>query len=484
MNDASILDLTAEQLTAAYAAGELSPLRATEAVLRRIELTDPQLNAFCLVEREGALAQARVSEERWRRHEPLGPVDGVPCSIKDMLLTAGSPTLRGSRTVRQDQPWVEDAPAVARLRESGAVLIGKTTTPEFAWKAVTDSPLTGVTRNPWDPTRTPGGSSGGASAAVAAGAGPLAVGTDGGGSIRVPAAFSGVVGVKPTYGRVPAYPASPFGTLSHVGPLTRTVADTAALLDVVCAPDSRDWSALAPPVGRFRDALQGTEGLRGMRVAYCPDFDGRVSVHPEVEQRVHEAVQVMERLGALVERVDPPMLTERDPVEAFHTLWFAGAAKVLEQLPEERFQQLDPGLRDICAQGAGVTALEYLGAVRTREALGVAMGRFHETWDLLVTPSVPVPPFEAGREVPSSAGNAERSDAEKSTRWTSWAPFSYPFNMTQQPALSLPCGLADGLPVGVQLVGPRHADARVLRAAHAMESAGVGCGQRPPMPRD
>lgn len=237
--------LSARELVDAFRAGVLSPVEAARACLDRIAAVDGGVNAFCLVDEEEALASARASEARWRAGAPLGPVDGVPTAIKDIFLTRGWPTLRGSRLIDPDQPWEEDAPSTARLRESGAVLVGKTTTPEFAWKGVTDSTLTGITRNPWDLTRTPGGSSGGAAAALAAGMVPLATGTDGGGSVRIPASFCGIVTIKPTYGLVPLFPASPFGTLAHAGPMTRTVEDAAVMLDVMARPDSRDWSGLS-----------------------------------------------------------------------------------------------------------------------------------------------------------------------------------------------------------------------------------------------
>lgn len=472
--ETGLADLTAAGLVRLYAAGEASPVEAAAAVLDRITATDPAVNAFCLVEAGAALDQARASEERWRRGEPSGLVDGVPCTVKDLLLMKGGPTLRGSLAVSPDQPWTEDAPSVARLREHGAVFVGRTTTPEFGWKGVTDSPLTGITGNPWDPSRTAGGSSGGAAAAVALGAGPLALGTDGGGSVRIPAAFSGVFGLKPTYGRVPLFPASPFGTLAHVGPMTRDAADAALMMDVICGPDCRDWSALAPPPAGFRAALaDGAEGVRGLRIAYSPSFGGAVAVDPEIAALVERAVGVLEELGAEVERADPApgLLGGPEPLEAYHTLWFTGAAKVVQHFTDGQRARLDPGLREAVAAGARTSALEYLGAVQVRASLGAVTGRFHETYALLVTPTLPIAAFGAGRNVPR--GSDERW-------WTSWTPFTYPFNLTQQPAASVPCGLTrEGLPVGVQLVGARHDDALVLRAAHALMEAGVGTGGRP-----
>src|SRR5262249_9609907 len=195
----------------------------------------------CLIDPDTTLAQARASEERWQNGEPIGALDGVPVAIKDLVLSKGWPTLRGSKTVARDQPWDQDAPAVARLREHGATFIGKTTTPEFGWKGTNDAPLTGITRNPWNLQKTPGGSSGGSGSALAAGYCPLAIGTDAGGSIRIPASFSGVFGHKPTFGLVAAWPASPFGTLAHLGPMSRTVEDAALFLEIIAEPDARDW---------------------------------------------------------------------------------------------------------------------------------------------------------------------------------------------------------------------------------------------------
>ncbi|MFI0727680.1 amidase [Streptomyces sp. NPDC021225] len=466
-----IHDLTAVQLLERYASGQLSPVEATRAALGRIEQIQPEVNAFSRVDAEAALRQAEESAERWRRGEPAGLVDGVPVSVKDILLQRGGPTLRGSLTVEAEgRAWDEDAPSVARLREHGAVFLGKTTTPEFGWKGVTDSPVYGVTGNPYDPRRTAGGSSGGSAAAVALGAGPLSLGTDGGGSVRIPASFCGVFALKPTYGRVPLYPASAFGTLAHVGPMTRDAADAALLMDVISGPDWRDWSQLAPPEGSFQEAITaGRGGVDGLRVAYSPALGGSAAVDPEVAAAVRRAVDLLAGLGASVEEIDPGI---EDPVEAFHTLWFSGAARVVQPLGQDKWELLDPGLREICAQGASYSALDYLAAVDVRMALGHAMGRFHSAYDLLVTPTLPITAFEAGVEVPKGSGHS---------RWTGWTPFTYPFNMTQQPAASVPCGLsAEGLPIGVQLVGARHADALVLRAAHALYEAGLADGVRPP----
>ncbi|AZS87048.1 amidase [Streptomyces griseoviridis] len=458
-----LTELTATRLLDGYRKGDFSPEDATRAALDRAERVQPEVNAFVRLLPDEALARARDSAERWRRGEPTGVLDGVPVTVKDIILLRGSPTLKGSRTVVPGGRQDEDAPSVARLREAGAVFIGKTTTPEFGWKGVTDSPAHGVTRNPHDPSRTAGGSSGGAAAAVALGAGPLALGTDGGGSVRIPAAFCGIFALKPTYGRVPLYPASAFGTLAHVGPMTRDAADAALMLDVIGVPDARDWSALDGAPGSFAAALGG--GVRGLRVGYSPSLGGQVAVRPAVAAAVRRAVERLAGLGAYVEEADPDFT---DPVDAFHTLWFSGAARVTERLGPAQRALLDPGLREIRAAGARLSALDYLAAVDVRMELGRRMGRFHERYDLLVTPTLPITAFEAGAEVPKGSGLR---------RWTGWTPFTYPFNLTQQPAATVPVGTdGDGLPVGLQIVAARHRDALVLRAAHALYEAGFTAG--------
>jgi aspartyl-tRNA(Asn)/glutamyl-tRNA(Gln) amidotransferase subunit A len=432
-------------------------VEVTAAVLERIEALNPVLNAFNLVDAEGAISQARASEARWMSGAPKGLLDGVPVSIKDLVLTKGWPTLRGSKTVDPQGPWNDDAPATARLREHGAVLLGKTTTPEFGWKGVTDSPLTGITRNPWNKAKTPGGSSGGAAAAVASGMGPLAVGTDGGGSIRIPCGFTGLFGIKCSFGRVPAWPLSPFGTVAHVGPMTRSVADAALMLNVLALPDARDWHALPHEPRDWRTGLE--HGVAGLRIAYSPDL-GYAKVDPEVAAIVRDAVRVFEDLGAKVEEKNPGF---EDPAPVFTTHWFAGAAFLLKGIPKDKHALIDPGLREVAAQGEKITAHQLLDAQLKRGALGTHMNLFHRDYDLLLTPTLSIAAFDAGKEV---------ADQMLQHRWTEWTPFSFPFNLTQQPAASIPCGLTKaGLPVGLHLVGPRYADALVLRAARAFESA-------------
>ena len=323
---------------------------------------------------------------------------------------------------------------------------------------MTDCALTGITRNPWDTGRTPGGSSGGAAVAAALGMGVLHVGSDGGGSIRIPAGFTGIFGLKPSFGRVPAYPASPFGTVAHVGPMTRTVGDAALMLDVLGSARHRDWFAL-PYDGRdWRIGLD--DGVRGLKIAFSPTL-GYVEVEPEVADLVASAAGAFVELGAVVEEVDPGFA---DPTDIFVPHWYVGAANLLRAFTDRATRAgWSRACRRSRPQGAKIPLLDYLGAVRRRAELGAAMRRFHETYDLLLTPTLPLAAFAAG---------IERPDPATQPRWFHWAPFSNPFNLTQQPAASVPCGLtAAGLPVGLQIVGPMHADALVLRAARAFEAA-------------
>jgi aspartyl-tRNA(Asn)/glutamyl-tRNA(Gln) amidotransferase subunit A len=457
-------DLTqtpAHELLALYRSGQASPVDVTQAVLKRIERVNPQINAFCLVDEQAALASARASEARWQSHRqqgtPVGALEGVPASIKDLILTRGWPTLRGSRTIDPNQPWEVDAPATARLREAGAVLLGKTTTPEFGCKGETNSPATGITRNPWNLNHTPGGSSGGTAAAVAAGLGPLSVGTDGAGSVRIPAAFCGNVGLKPSFGRIPAYPLSPFGSVAHLGPHTMSVRDAALMTNVLKQPDARDWTSLPPDATDYTVGLE--DGVRGLRIAYSPTLGFAQNVHPEIAAAVANAVKQLEALGAHVEQVDPGF---EDPLDITTGLWFLGAYTVWTGLSAEQQALADPDFRAEAALGAQLSALQVQQLNQRRGVLGSHMRQFMQRFDLLVTPAVSIPAFEA-RPAGSAPMNPESM--------LGWTPFSYPFNLTQQPAITVPCGLTrSGLPMGLQIVGPMFGDALVLRAARAYES--------------
>jgi len=446
--------MTAKQLTAAYARGHLSPVEAAAAAMDRAEVINPIYNAFTQIDREGGMTAARASEARWRAGAPLSEIDGVPTTLKDIVWVKDRPVRYGSATT-PDSPMQADAPAVERLRKAGCVFIGQTTTPEFGWKAVTDSPAFGITRNPWNPDKTPGGSSGGAAVAAATGAGVLHLGTDGGGSIRIPAAFAGIVGLKPSFARVPAYPPSAFGTVAHLGPMARTVDDLRAMLAAMSGPDPRDWyqgaavmpSLAPPPVAMSR-----------LRIGYWSRPPSG-QVDSEVAMLVASALQRIAAEGAEVTPVDLPK--EDDLLGLFHLHWFTGAAARLVQVPEALRASLDPGFQAIARVGAEVTATTLVAAQARRAAFGVGMDRLLAEHDVIISPAVAIPAFGAGCEVPEGSGM---------TRWTEWAGFSYPVNLSQQPACVIPCGhVASGLPAGLQIVGARGDDARVLAIAAMLE---------------
>lgn len=452
-----IFMMPATELVARYKAKSLSPVEATQAVLDRIDAVNETYNAFCVVDADRALTDARESEARWQRGEPAGLIDGVPATIKDLMLSKGWPTLRGSKTVDPDQAWDEDAPIVARMREHGAVFLGKTTTPEFGWKGVTDSPVSGSTGNPWNPALCSGGSSGGAAVATALGMGTLNIGSDGGGSIRMPGAFCGIFGIKSTFGVVPAYPQSAMSTLSHHGPMTRTVSDAALMLSVISEPDPRDWFA-GPPLGiDYRDGLE--DGVRGLRVAYSRDL-GWAWCDPDVAALVDKAVSAFAEMGAEVEEIETVF---DDPTEVMVTHWSVGLAVLVDGMSEEQRAVMDAPLLELAEQGRAVDVVALRHIEMAREALGRRMSLFHTEYDLLMTPQLPLTAFPTGNEVPPGRGM---------TRWWEWSPFTYPFNLTQQPAATVPCGLtSDGLPAALQIVGAKYADPLVLRAARAYETA-------------
>ncbi|MBK8016995.1 MAG: amidase [Betaproteobacteria bacterium] len=451
-----ILSLSARDLLEHYRRRTLSPVEVTQAALDRISLLQPEYNAFAWVGAEEALDAAFESEQRWFRGEPLGLTDGLPTTVKDLLLCKGWPTRRGSRAVVSDPPWEEDSASVARLREQGAVILGKTTTPEFGWKGVTDSPLTGVTRNPWDSRLTPGGSSGGAAVAAAFGMGVLHVATDGGGSIRIPAGFCGMFGFKPTFGVVPVHPHPPPWTLWHQGPIARTVDDAALMLNVISRPDDRDFYA-APPLSV--DYLESRDdGLRGLRIGYSRTL-GYARVDADVAGCVDAAVEGMASLGAHVEEID---LALDDPIDIMQPMWSVALAMAVEPMPGDRRALVEPALLDLSAQGFTLSALEYRALERRRETLGRRLNQLCHRYDLLVTPQLATTAFAVNCEVPPDRGM---------TRWWEWSPFTYPFNLSQQPAATIPCGFAaNGLPVAMQWVAAKFEDAKVIRAARAYEA--------------
>lgn len=461
-----VLEMSASDLMLAYRGGALSPVDALRAVLDQVGRLDDRIQAFREVDEEGALRDARASEQRWRQGMPCGPLDGVPVSVKDMIATRGMPTLFGSRTVPSDYLADVDAPCVELLRRAGAVIFGKTTTTEFGNKIVSDSPLTGVTSNPWDLTRTSGGSSSGAGAALAARMGPLAVGTDGGGSIRVPAAWNGVCGLKPSFKRVPTLEPHNVGELSNVGPMARTVQDLALMLNVMARPWPRDWQSFGGPVEDFCRGLN--RGVEGLRVAFSVNL-GIVAVDPQIARATLDAGLLLEQQGARM-----TWLEAIEPLQGYlqsemHSIqWMARSEQLVRQTPEPLRALMDPEILDLAECGRRLPASRLMDAMRARMELAGAMHAFFDHYDVLVCPTFHrFPPVTPGLP----------PDMRTAPPLTSWC------NQTQQPAASVPCGLSEsGLPIGLQVIGPRHHDGMVLRVCRAYERA-RGAFPAPPLLR-
>ena len=456
MSDHTTTWISAAELTTLYARKSLSPVEAVASTLERAARLQPSLNAFVLFDAEGAQAAAKASEARWQQGRPLSALDGVPTTIKDTTPVRGWPTRNGSHAT-DETPSKDNAPVVDRFLDAGIIIIGKSATPEFGWKALTDSPLQGTTRNPWNLAHSPGGSSGGASALTAAGINPFNHGNDGGGSIRIPAAHTGLVGLKPSYGRIAQYPADgPFADVVSQGVLARSVLDTALALNVLAGPDARDWRSVpAEP----RDHTIGLDaGVRGWKIGLSLDF-GHVKADPEVRELVAGAARRFETLGAHVEDVGPLI----EPLQNdFEPLWIGGFATRLRQIPTQLHAKLDPGFRAAAEKGLAVTLADYARAYEAKSRLARDLALWHQKFDLLLAPVTPTapPPVET----------LYNSDAFP--RWTKGAPFTLPCNLTGQPAASMPAGLTKaGLPVGIQLIGPPRADHLVLRAMRAYESA-------------
>lgn len=465
MHDADCF-LSIAELGQRFAAGSTRPSVIAGRHLARIARIDPVLNAMQVVDADGALKAAADSDARWAAGRPASLLDGITVTIKDNVDLAGFPTRHGSLT-SSDTPATADAPVVARLREAGAVILGKTRLPEFGWKGLTDGPLQGgPTRNPWHIAVSPGGSSGGAAACVAAGIGTIAFGNDGGGSIRIPASFCGLFGIKPTFGRVPHHlQEGLFATLVAGGPIARTVADAAVTLAVMARPDDRDWFALPPPPDGWLADL--TPRLAGLRIAYAPALGG-VSADDEVRAVVDAAVETLRGRGATITEVPSPIGDLKDRFEAY---WIGAFARRMRLIPRQRWADLDPGFRALAERGMDVGIDQLLDAEAARAALGRTFAAFHRDHDLLLTPTMPhvAPPVETVYHGPTY------------DRWRDSVAFTLPFNLTGQPASTTPCGLsASGLPVGLQVVGPKYAERLILEAGLAIEAA-LGFAQ--PHPR-
>ena len=444
----------------------LSPVELINAVLARIEACEPRINAFATLAAERARDAAHRAEDALMKGEAAGALFGLPVTIKDLTETAGIPTERGSNALKGHVPAV-DAPVIPRLEEAGAIVLGKTTTSEFGWSGVSRSPLSGITHNPWKEGYNAGASSAGAGAAAAAGYGPLHQGSDGAGSIRMPAHFSGIFGLKPTYGRVPNWPVPNNDQVSHVGPMTRTVADSALMLQAMAGPHPWDHTSLEAGPADYPALLE--EGIAGLRVAYSPDL-GHARVDEDVAALVQDAAEAFQSLGCTVESPEVPF--GPDGPEIIRLLWPIHLHAYRPFLAEYE-ERMDSGLVACIRAADGVSGATYLETRARKLAYVEAVHRFFEEWDLLLTPAVSVPAFPAERLQPEH-WPAHPWD------WIMWAEFSYPFNFSQNPAASVPCGFTGaGLPVGLQIVGRRFADLAVLRAARAFEQARPWADRRP-----
>ncbi len=447
--------LSAEAMLTGFARRHFDPVDILQSVMERIARLNPGLNAFAVLNPR-ALEAAAQSANRWRAGRPIGPLDGVPVTVKDLVDVAGFPTRRGSRTTSPD-PVQDDAPMVLGLKAAGAVVIGKTTTTEFGWKSPGDCPLHGITRNPWNAAHTPGGSSSGAGAAGAAGFGPLHIGTDAGGSVRIPAAWCGLVGLKPTYGRIPQWPASAFASVACAGPMTRTVRDNALMLSAMARYDLRDPFAMQDDGRDWRDGIES--GVAGMTVGLLarPGFDAPADA--DAVAAVERAAALLADAGAHVEQaeVDLP-----DSAAVFGRVWGAALSRLVAATPTQLRGLLDPGIREVAESLGGMSAIEFMDAEALRAAAGHAMARLHQRYDLVLCPTVPAGPPLA------DAPTVEPVRA----LWTAWAPWTFLFNITRQPAITVPMGLrGDGLPNSVQIAAAQFRDDLVLRAARTIEVA-------------
>lgn len=447
-----IVMLSAGQLVAGFRQRSLSPVEIMCAVLDQVTKLDPVVNAFCALDEERAMSAASDAERRWMRGEPCGPLDGVPVSVKDLVAVAGLPTRHGSRTASPDRESA-DAPAVARLRRAGAIPFGKTTTSEFGNKIVTDCPLTGATRNPWDTRLSPGGSSGGSAVAVALGMGPLSLATDGGGSIRIPACWSGVVGFKPTFALVPAGSVASWTALSTLGPIARNVRDAALMLDAMTCGNNDGSPGAGSPSG-YSATLD--DGVAGLRIAWCAAPD-RVPVAPDIAECVGRAADTFGALGATVIRADVAPIEDYYGNGRMHSVqWSVFFAQRVRHMEAADRALLDPDLTALSDAGAQIDTATFVDALLARHALGASMETFFEHYDLLLTPT-----FHCGPPpVPGLPGHLRNAPF-----LTAWC------NQAGVPAISVPCGFAGDLPTGLQIIGRRGSDALVLRAARAYEQA-------------
>lgn len=457
---------TALELRDMIRSKEVSPVELVTASLERLREVEPKINAFLDITEDQAMDAAKAAEAAVTAGDELGALHGLPVSVKDLIAVKDAKLTFGSRALADNVSDV-DAPSVARIRDAGGAIIGKSTTSEFGCKGVGDSPLTGITRNPWNLEKTPGGSSCGAAASIASGVTAFGLGTDGGGSVRIPSAFTGLFGIKAHFGRVPVFPASATPTLAHVGPLARTVRDGALLLQTISGFDARDAGAVSQDVPDFLAACDRSP--KGLRVAWSPTL-GYGEPDPQVLSVVSDAAKVLEELGCQVTEVDKVF---DDPIDLMMSEFFAGAGTRLRPVLENSRELLDPTVAHTLDGALRQEMGDYYTKVFERYDLRNTMCNFFEDYDLLVTPTLPVTAFDVGNDYPPGRGSPDDI--------IGWLTYTYPFNLTGLPAASVPCGFVDGLPVGLQIVGRHLGEVDIFRAAAAFEAARPWADKKPPL---
>ena len=460
MDKENICFMSACDMLDAIKIQEITSQEITEIIIERIEKINPILNAFCTTTFDLAREMAKTADESVKKGEKLGLLHGIPISIKDEIVTRGIRTTQGCKIFENYIP-LEDHVAVKRLRDAGAVILGKTNLPAFGYKGVTDNLIFGATKNPWNLERTPGGSSGGAAAAVASGLGPLAVGTDGGGSIRIPSSFCGVYGLKPMYGRIPQTDMKELGylgTLTHLGPIVRYVRDAALMLDVMAGEDDSDRYSLPKPNISYLDKLE--DPPRKLKIGYSLDIGFARIIDPDVRKSVLDATQKFEKLDWSVEK---SKIKIRRPEFTMWIIWASGFAYFIKPYLEEWEDKIDPELVETAKLGMTYSAEEIIMAEVQREEVYERICQHFKNYDILITPTLACPAFELGLSDATKIGGKEVGPGV-------WMAYTYPFNMSGHPAASIPCGwTSGGLPIGMQIIGKRFDDLTVLQVSKAFE---------------
>ncbi len=455
--------LSAVDLLSMYKTRETNPLEVSLDIIKQLENKNSQFNAFVCFDKEKILQQAKLSSERWSSGKVKGILDGVPISIKDLLVTKDYPTRRGSFIESLPITSDKDAPVVKKILEQGGIVLGKTTTPEFGHKGTTQSKRYGATLNPWNTKLNSGGSSGGSASAVAAGMGPLSIGTDGGGSVRIPCSFCGLFGHKPTFGKVPAYPISPFGTVANIGPITRTVLDGGLLMNVIAKPDKDDWYSLPYDKEIYNEFdLNEVKNLKIGVFKYwgMKNFFNQISLENSVEVVYENILKELKQEGLQL-TFDSKINWPNNPADIFKTMWYVGAANLSKKIDDEEFSKIDENFLQFIDEGNKYSVFDFLSAESRRAENASYLSYLFEKFDVLIGPTMPVLPLECNAVIPKDYGSKDLF---------SWTPFTYPFNLTKHPSSTINCGFSSsGLPIGIQIVAPHYEDKRCFQISAYLE---------------